>query len=342
MDVARTCVRLGAEVHLVCLESREEMPAHRWEVEEAEEEGVKIHNSWGPKRIVGRDGRVSKVEFIKCISVFDEDGRFNPRFDESERMELEADYVVIAIGQEPDLSGLEPIATPDGKRIEFDESTMMTSLPGVFVCGDVVRGPTSVVEAVADGHRAAVAIDRYLGGDGSLEEVFKDAGEAPSLYLGRIEGFAALGRVRERKLDPGERRRCFREVFMGYSGEEARSEALRCLRCDLRLYIREPEMPPEPWIPFDEEHVGEVPEAEGVIQLLDAEKNVLLIKGVENMREALREMLGTVEEAKYFIYEENKLYTMRESELLQQYIQKHGRMPKLNEEEFGGEDFLYE
>jgi len=342
MDVARTCVRLGAEVHLVCLESRDEMPAHSWEIEWALEEGVKIHNSWGPKRFVGDGGRVSRVEFVRCVSVFDEQGRFNPKFDETKTMSLDADYVIIAIGQEPDFRGLEMILAPDGRTVSFDEATMMTNMPGVFVCGDAIRGPTSVVEAVADGRRAAIAIDKYLGGDGDLERVFGRAEEKPSLYLGRVEGFASLKRIDEPVLAPEERVKGFMEVTLEYSEEDAVKEASRCLRCDLRLHIRKPEMPPEPWLPLDEEHVKEVPETEGVIQLFDSEKNVILIKGVENMRQYLADALGRYEEAKYFVYEENKLYTMRESELLQQYIQRHGRMPKLNEEEFGGEEFLYE
>jgi NADPH-dependent glutamate synthase beta subunit-like oxidoreductase len=339
-DAARTCIRLGGDVSLVCLESYDEMPAHRWEVEDAVEEGVKIFNSWGPRRFIGEDGRVRRVEFIKCVSVFDEEGRFNPRFDETITMELDADYVIIAIGQEPDLTGLEDILSQGKRYIDRDEESLMTRIDGIFVCGDVVKGTTSVVEAVAEGYRAAISINRYLGGEDILDKLF-DIGFEDDLYLGKIEGFAGLRRVDEPRLGL-DRRRGFEEVILGYDYESAVREAVRCLRCDLRLYISKPIYPPEPWIPLDMEHIKEVPEEEGVIQLLDDNKDIIYIKGVENLREALLEKMSSIPDARFFMYEVEKMYTVRESELLQQYTLKHGRMPKYNLDEFGGEDLFYD
>ena len=164
VDAARTALRSGAEsVQLVCLESREEMPAHEWEVREALTEGVTLHTSWGTKRILG-GRRVYGVEFVRCTSVFDEKGRFNPSFDETETKVLEADTVILAIGQTPDLSFIEDEIEVDRGVIKVNPITMETSLPGVFAGGDVVSGSASVVEAIEAGKIAATSIDRYLTG----------------------------------------------------------------------------------------------------------------------------------------------------------------------------------
>ena len=125
VDAAMTAVRLGADtVHLVCLESREEMPAHDWEIVQAEDEGVKIHPGWGPSRFTEVDGRVSGVDFKKCMAVFDERGRFDPRYDESETMQLSAGSVIVTIGQQVDaefLAGVSGIATGPGGTLKVDE-----------------------------------------------------------------------------------------------------------------------------------------------------------------------------------------------------------------------------
>ena len=119
----------------------------------------------------------------------------------------------------------------------------------------------------------------------------------------------------------------FDEVALGYEAEQAMKEAKRCLQCDLRLYMGCNPSPPEKWLAFNEENINEVPEEEGVFQLLDEVHNVLAIKGTANLRESLMEQLEENEKAAWFEFEEHKMYSQRESELIQQYLQKHGEMP---------------
>lgn len=173
MDAARTALRHGAEaVQVVCLESREEIPAHEWEIRETLAEGVVLNVSWGPKKILGDGKKVTGVEFVRCVSVFDENGRFNPSFDETVAKVLEADTVILAIGQVPDLSFLEKeIDVLDGGAIAVDPMTMETNLPGVFAGGDAVSGPATVIEAIVAGKRAAASIDRYLRTGGKSEVI---------------------------------------------------------------------------------------------------------------------------------------------------------------------------
>ncbi|GAG22837.1 unnamed protein product, partial [marine sediment metagenome] len=173
IDVAMTALRLsGATVGLFCLESREEMPAYAHEVEKAEAEGIEIHPGWGPAAILGSPEKVSGVEFRRCLAVFDEQRNFAPTFDEQQRTTVEADAVVLAIGQAP----------PESVPREKD---------GVFLAGDVtgqVSGGGSAVHAVASGRVAAERIDRYLGGDGDMSLRFGD-NTPPNPWIGREEGF---------------------------------------------------------------------------------------------------------------------------------------------------------
>jgi len=342
MDVALTALRLGAKrVQVVCLEKREEMPAFPWEVQQAVEEGIDIHNSWGVKRILVTDGeKVTGIELIRCVSVFDQEGKFNPAFDESTTKTTETDTIVFAIGQAPDLKGLEDADSLKLTKlgtIEVNNSTLETGVAGVFACGDIVKGPASIVDAVALGRKAAAAIDRHLGGDGNIEEAFV-ALEKQNPWLGREEGFASRRRAEMPSLPVDKRRGNFAEVELGFDEGTAIGEAKRCLRCDLRLQISQPMLPPEKWVKFEAANVAKVPESEGVFQLLDEEKMVIYIKGTVNLRRELTEQLTTNKEAKYILYEEAKMFTMRESELLQQFLKKHGKMPKQN---IGLEEDLY-
>src|ERR1019366_8430566 len=143
---------------VACLESRAEMPAHAWEAAEALEEGAVFHNSLGPVKI-----DVAGVTFRACTSVFDEDKRFNPRFDDSKTSALAADAVIVTIGQGIDSAGLGVVTGPGG-RIVADQDSLATSIPGLFAGGDAVLGPASMVDAMAHGHKAAEAIDAYLRG----------------------------------------------------------------------------------------------------------------------------------------------------------------------------------
>jgi len=332
MDVALTALRLGAsDVQVACLEKPEEMPAFPWEIQQALEEGVRIHNSWGVKEILGKDGRVAAVELMRCLSVFDKEGRFNPSFDENQTTTMEADMLVLAIGQAPDLlwQSTSQLRISGSGLVEVKPATMETSVPGVFACGDIVKGPASIVEAMASGRQASFAIDKYLGGIGTLEERFVEL-EKPNPWLGKVEKFAYKQPAQMPCLPIQKRIGNFSEVELGYDEKMAREEASRCLRCDLRLHIQRAPQPPEKWLPFKEESIKVIPETEGVYQLLNENKQTIYIKGTVNLKKELEQHLATNKKAKYFIYEEAKMYTMRESELLQQFIKRHGRMPEQN------------
>jgi thioredoxin reductase len=331
IDVALTALRLGAkEVQLACLECREEMPAHEWEVEEAIEEGVVLNLSWGPRRILG-DDRVRAVELVRCTSVFDEEGRFDPCYDGSVTTTIETDMVILAIGQATDLSSLDSrLPTTRAGTISVDVQTLQTSLPGIFAGGEVVSGPASVIEAITSGRQAAISIDKYLGGEGVLDEPSLEVDKEP--WLGREEGFAEQHRVQMVRLPLEWRVKGFEEIELGFDEAQAREEASRCLRCDLRLEILPVPLPPERWLPFDADNVRAVLEVEGVFQLLDEEKRVIYIQGTINLRQGLEEQLLAREKARYFIFEEDPMYTKRESELLQKFLLEHGRLPEGNDE----------
>ncbi len=232
MDVARTARRLGAtEVTAVCLESPEEMPAHPWEIEEAEEEGVQIKNSWGPTEITARDGNVAGVRFQKCTSVFDSEGRFKPTFDKEVTTAVECDTVIIAIGQATDLSVLPEktnIKTAGGGFLIVDPVTLATDEPGIFAGGDGVTGPKSAVEAIKHGHEAAISIDRYLNGTDLKEGREPEKEEPAPIPTGKHEKKA---RVRASQIPLEKRLSSFDEIVATFTEEEAIAEAERCLNC---------------------------------------------------------------------------------------------------------------
>lgn len=331
MDAALTARRLGAKtIEIACLESRAEMPAFESEIEQVCEEGVVLHPSWGPKKILG-NGKVSGVELLRCTRVFDEQGRFNPSFDSSVTTALEADTVILAIGQSTDFSFLDENGTQlktERGTIRVDEASLTTALPWLFAGGEVVSGPSSVIQAIAAGRKAAAAIDRYLGGDGIF-------GQAPvqesDHWIGRDDSFASWPRVSMPCLPLAERQVSFDPIELGFDEVMALEEAKRCLRCDLRLQLAPPVLPPESCLEFDHDHVARVPGTEGVYQLLDAEKAVLRIAGTADLRQGLEEQLRSNPKARYFAYEEASMYTQRESELLQQFLQGHGSLPPGND-----------
>ncbi|RJR22727.1 MAG: 4Fe-4S dicluster domain-containing protein [Desulfobacteraceae bacterium] len=234
VDVALTAVRLGAgDVTMACLERFDEMPANPWEIEMAREEGVKIMPSWGPGRILGENGMVSGVELIRCASVFDERGNFCPAFGD-ETITFPADQVILAIGQAADLT---PLTGKDGVRVErnliiVDPETQETNLKGVFAGGDGAGGPGILVGAIAAGRRAAGSIDRYLGGDGRVDDPCAERDS--SGYDGkRDKGFADLTRTSVPHLSVNERIRGFSEVELCLAEDDAVREAKRCLQCDM-------------------------------------------------------------------------------------------------------------
>lgn len=333
MDVALTAWRLGAEeIQIACLESRAEMPAFEWEIEQVLDEGMVLHPSWGPKRVLG-ERRVGGIELIRCTRVFDEQGRFNPSFDPSTSIRLAADTVILAIGQSTDLSFLDGLGQElktERGTIRVDETTLATAIEGLFAAGEAVSGPSSVVQAIAGAKRAAAALDRFLGGDGEVRQRL-----APPLkvepWIGHDRDFASWPRVSMPCLPLSERRRSFAAIELGFDEAMARQEATRCLRCYLRLELAGPILPAEPWIELDLEHVASVPEVEGVYRLLDEGKEVLRIAGTANLRQSLEAEITSQPKARYFVYEEARMYTQRESELLQEFLQKYGRLPPGNE-----------
>jgi formate dehydrogenase (NADP+) beta subunit len=233
MDVSREALRMGArEVHLICLESHAEMPAFEEEIEEGVEEGLKLHPSLGPKQFVGKDGKVTGVETIRCRSVFDEQHRFNPQFEPGTEAIIECDTVILAIGQSSDLSFLVPgdgiEATRQG-TVKIDPETLMTTAPGIFAAGDIAFGPRLIISAVADGKKAAEQIDRHLRGS---------AWTAKSKYVQitildhheMAEHFDEYSRIPVPIL-PIDRRTGITEVETGFTEEQARREASRCLQC---------------------------------------------------------------------------------------------------------------
>lgn len=239
VDVGRTARRLGArEVILACLEKRHEMPASQWELELALEEDVRLMPAWGPRRVLGRNGHVTGIELIECLSVFDGQGRFSPVTGETTCV-VEADLAVFAVGQVSDLSCLsgDGECRIEGNLILVDDRTMQTSTPGVFAGGDAATGPGTVVAAVSAGRRAAHAIDRHLGGAGLKDPIPSAVADVRSYDAKRTQGFAELTRVAAPTLPPPDRTQGFSEVELCFGLEEARAEARRCLQCDLEMEL---------------------------------------------------------------------------------------------------------
>lgn len=308
IDIAMTALRLsGGMVRLYCLESRSEMPAYAHEIERAEAEGIQINPSWGPAAILGDDGRVKGLELRRCVTVFDEQGNFAPTFNEQERIKVEADTVILAIGQAP-------------------PQDILRQRAGVFLAGDIAGGDMSVVHAVASGRAAAERIDQCLGGDGDLSLSLGEHA-LPSPWIGREEGFAPKPRRPLPCPSPDERCGDFREIEGGYPVEQAVAEAKRCLQCDLRLMMTTPLLPPETWLDFNRENLEQVPEVDGVFVLADASKKPVAIKGIVNIRAGLLEQLESSNEASFFRWEEDRMYTKRESELIQQHLKQCGELP---------------
>jgi NADH-quinone oxidoreductase subunit F len=240
VDVARTVRRLGAEeVRMVCLEQRDEMPAWEKELNEALEEGLLLVNGWGPQEILSKNGAVSGVRFMACTSVFDREGRFRPTFDAGVTRTWACDTALMSIGQAPDLTFLSEDTQLERAvwgTLQVDENRLRTNVPGIFAGGDFVTGPTYVIRAIASGRRAAVSIHKYLRQDDSAITLVdeKTALGTITARLSAEEEFLPLtGRVPIGITGVKERVGDFREVERGYSEEDARQEACRCLRCDL-------------------------------------------------------------------------------------------------------------
>mgnify|MGYP001249813879 FL=1 len=235
VDVARTALRTGSsEVSMFCLESRDIMPAADDEVAEAEEEGITVNNSWGPKEILTENGKVTAVVFKKCISVLDENKRFSPKYDEEELLTVPCDQVLLSIGQ-----SIKWGALLEGTRVEFnpngtlkaDPVTYQTGEPDIFTGGDNYTGPRFAIDAIAAGKEGCVSIHRFVH-------------EGQSLTLGRnrrqfieldkdnikVETFDnAKRQVPGHKA--GDAKHTFRDLRSTFTEEQVQKEANRCLGC---------------------------------------------------------------------------------------------------------------
>lgn len=232
MDVAITAKRLGAHnVTMVCLEQRDSMPANEEEVTRALEEGVKIVNGWGPKEVLRTDGKVSGIVFKNCPQVLDETGRFNPVYDENNLLTVDADVIMMAIGQKADLDFLEgayEVETERG-RIKALEGNK-TSVEGIFAGGDVTTGPATVIKAIAAGKDTAIAIRKYCQTDAL--EVEKAAAARLKEKLASFTNEcrhnheaakASLLSVEDRAMD--------KEDLSGLDESAVKHEASRCFNC---------------------------------------------------------------------------------------------------------------
>jgi len=236
LDMARSALRMGArEVTMVCLESRENMPAWGWEIEEGLREGVDLRPSLGPKRVVGREGRVIGLETLGVRSVQDEKGRFNPSYHEGSEATLPADTVIYAIGQASDLSwigeedGIE--VTPRG-LIRVERESLATTAAGVYAGGDVAFGPRLIIEAVADGQRAARSIAARLREDIAVRTSWRST----EIRHRMADEFDRTPRQKPPMIDV-ERRTGIGEVEGCYDDAQARTEGSRCYRCNVNTIV---------------------------------------------------------------------------------------------------------
>lgn len=236
VDCARTAGRLGAEeVHIVCLESQEDMPAFASEVEEAEMEGIIIYPSRTVTRIFGTNGRVSGVECLKLRWMeFDKDGELHIDAIEGSEHDIAADTVIFAIGQTLDtdaVSRLDQVATTKRGTIAVNPETMETSQPGVFAGGDAVSGPATFIEAIASGQKAAFYIDLYLKGKVLRKTYPFESIKAEDIEVDIPEDIEKAERVKMPELSVVERALSFKEVALGFTADMATTEAERCLNC---------------------------------------------------------------------------------------------------------------
>ncbi len=255
IDAAMTASRLGADqVDLISLEREDEMPAHKGDRDDAREEGILFHHGWGPSRIVEKYGHVSGVEFIRCVSTFDGTGRFNPSYDDSRSFSIDAQNVIVAIGQSPDFLFLEGsgLFEGTGTPLTVDPLTMEARVPGIYAGGDLVTAGGSVAVAIAAGKLAALAI--HMRGHGrDLDEVMTKVrlGKGPSfsinaLFRGRANwdpGSVVMFEdleplfldlrppVEPPRLTPESRRTEFKEINLSFDADGAVAAAKRCFFC---------------------------------------------------------------------------------------------------------------
>ncbi|MBI5192954.1 MAG: FAD-dependent oxidoreductase [Nitrospirae bacterium] len=237
-DAARSAVRLGVkEVHIACLETRNIMPADPVEILEGEEEGIRLHDGFGPKRILGKNGKVTGLETIRCIKVFDETGRFNPQFEPNSEKVINCDTVIVTVGQAADLTFITPedgieMARPGVLKVNLDN--YKTNVPGIFATGDVAYGPKLLITAVAAGQKTAKSIHEYLSGEvitvkrrGIMHPV-----AGPKEYS-MFRDYDLLNRKEPPATDPEVRKSDVSLVEIGYEEKKALAQARRCYKCHI-------------------------------------------------------------------------------------------------------------
>ena len=236
IDVARNATRVGATtVNMYCLESREQMPALEEEIEEAIEENIVINNSWGPKRIVTENSKVTGVEFKRCISVFDGNGRFSPKYDENDTKIVKANYVLISVGQAIDWSNLlegTKVELNPNNTIKANSFTYQTEEQDIFVGGDAFTGPKFAIDAIAAGKQGAISIHRYvhpgqslvLGRDRRKYHEF----DKNNIVLG---GYDSVPRQRVGHNISKKEKNLFKDVRGTFTEEQMKKETERCLGC---------------------------------------------------------------------------------------------------------------
>ncbi len=236
IDVARTSTRCGADsVQMYCLESREKMPASLDEIEEAEEEDIQIHCGWGPKEVLVKDGKVAGILMKKCVSVFDENGRFAPVYDEENVREVPCEHVYFSVGQSISWGNLlkdSKVELGRGNGAVADSLTYQTAEPDIFVGGDVYTGPKFAIDAIAAGKEGAVSIHRFVQPDSSLtigrnRRKFVEL-DKENLDISEYDNGARQVPGMDKTMDA---KHSFRDAHLTFTEEQVKAETARCLGC---------------------------------------------------------------------------------------------------------------
>ena len=236
IDVARTSIRCGADsVQMYCLESREIMPASSEEIEEAEEEDIQVHCGWGPKEVLTEDGKVAGIILKKCLSVFDENGRFAPVYDENDVRTVPCNHVYFSVGQSILWGNL-----LEGSKVELgrgngavaDPLTYQTAEPDIFVGGDVYTGPKFAIDAIAAGKEGAVSIHRFVQPNSSLtigrnRREFVEL-DKENLDISEYDNGSRQVSGIKKNMDA---KHSFRDVHLTFTEEQVKAETARCLGC---------------------------------------------------------------------------------------------------------------
>lgn len=241
MDCARTALRLKPDkVSVACLESRGEMPTTDFEIEEAIHEGIVLYNSVGPKRILGKDGKVTGLEVLKVKYVFDEQRRFNPAFYEGSEFVIDADTIILAIGQTSNLvflKGQDGIQVTRGGTIIVNSDTFSTSVYGVYAGGDIVLGRGTMAECMAQGKKAAIAIHNALRNTTVKDEKWNERPAVPDVAPSRVSLIKKEPKQEMPTMPSEKRLDNFDEVELGFPLNIAVKEAQRCMNCGAGAFV---------------------------------------------------------------------------------------------------------